>query len=151
MNFLDIIIIIVLILLTLGALILQFMAVSEKEYYVNQIIGGVFVMWLVICGFIFCASFVSIDKKSGSTIGTITSVDKNFFGTTALYIKTTETTEEQYCIEDNKLAEVAKENIGKKVRISYGTRVGIYSTGACDNAPIDVIEVINEENNVKGN
>ena len=151
MNFLDIIIIIVLILLTLGALILQFMAVSEKEYYVNQIIGGVFVMWLVICGFIFCASFVSIDKKSGSTIGTITSVDKNFFGTTALYIKTTETTEEQYCIEDNKLAEVAKENIGKKVRISYDTRVGIYSTGACDNAPVDTIEVINEENNVKGN
>ena len=54
MNFLDIIIIIVLILLTLGALILQFMAVSEEEY---GMIGVVFVMWLVICGFIFCASF----------------------------------------------------------------------------------------------
>ena len=148
MNFLDIIIVIVLILLTLVALILQFMAVSEEEY---EMIGGVFVTWLVICGFIFCVSFVSIDKKSGSTIGTVTSVDKNFFGTTALYIKTTETTEEQYCIEDNKLAEIAKENIGKKVRISYGTRVGIYSTGACDNSPVDVIEIINEENNVKGN
>lgn len=148
MNFLDIIIVIILILLTLGALILQFTAVTEEDY---EMIGGVFVMWLVICGFIFCVSFVSIDKKSGSTIGTITSVDKNFFGTTSLYIKTTETTEEQYCIEDNKLSEIAKENIGKKVRISYGTRVGIYSTGACDKAPIDIIEVINEENNVKGN
>ena len=148
MNFLDIIIVVVLILLTLGALILQFIAISEKEY---GMIGGVFIMWLVICGFIFCVSFVRIDKKSGSTVGTITSVDKNFFGTTALYIKTTETTEEQYCIEDNKLAEVAKENIGKKVRINYGTRVGIYSTGACYNAPIDTIEVINEENNVNGN
>ena len=146
MNFLDIIIIIVLILLTLGALIFQFMAVSEEEY---GMIGGVFVTWLVICGFIFCESFVSIDKKSGATFGTINSVDKNFFGTTSLYIKTTETTEEQYCIEDNKLAEVAKENIGKKVRISYGTRVGIYSTGACDNAPVDIIEVINEENKEK--
>lgn len=148
MNFLDIIIVVVLILLTLGALILQFINVSEEEY---GMIGGVFVMWLVICGFIFCVSFVNIDKNSGATVGTITSVDKNFFGTTALYIKTTETTEEQYCIEDNKLAEVAKENIGKKVKIGYGTRVGIYSTGACDNAPIDIIEVINEENNVKGN
>ena len=148
MNFLDIIIIGVLILLTLGALILQFIAISEEEY---GMIGGVFITWLVLCGFIFCVSFVSIDKKSGSTIGTITSVDKNFFGTTALYIKTTETTEEQYCIEDNKLADIAKENIGKKVRVNYGTRVGIYSTGACDNAPIDIIEVINEENNVKGN
>ena len=148
MNFLDIIIVIVLILLTLGALILQFIAVSEEEY---GMIGGVFVMWLLICGFIFCVSFVSIDKKSGDTVGTITSVDKNFFGTTALYIKTTETTEEQYCIEDNKLADMAKENIGKKVRISYGTRVRIYSTEACDNAPIDIIEIINEENNVNGN
>ena len=148
MNFLDIIIVIVLILLTLGALVLQFIAISEEEY---GMIGGVFVMWLLICGFIFCVSFVSIDKKSGSTVGTITSVDKNFFGTTALYIKTTETTEEQYCIEDNKLAEVAKENIGKKVRINYGTRIGIYSTGACNNAPVDVIKIINEENNVKGN
>ena len=133
MNFLDIIIIIVLILLTLGALILQFIDASEEEY---GMIGVVFIMWLVICGFIFCVSFVSIDK--------------NFFDTTALYIKTTETTEEQYCIEDEDLVEVAKENIGKKVRISYGTRVGIYSTGACNNAPIDIIEVINEENNVKG-
>ena len=148
MNFLDIIIVVVLILLTLGALILQFIAISEKEY---GMIGGVFIMWLVICGFIFCVSFVRIDKKSGSTVGTITSVDKNVFGTTALYIKTTETTEEQYCIEDNKLADIAKENIGKKVRINYGTRVGIYSTGACYNAPIDTIEVINEVNNVNGN
>lgn len=148
MNFLDIIIVVVLILLTLGALILQFMAVNDKEY---GMIGGVFVTWLVICGFIFCVSFVNIDKKSGSTVGTITSVDKNFFGTTALYVKTTETTEEQYCIEDDKLADIAKENIDKKVRISYGSRVGIYSTGACNNAPVDIIEVINEENNVKGN
>lgn len=148
MNFLDIIIIIVLILLTLGALILQFMAVSDQEY---GMIGGVFVTWLVICGFIFCVSFVNIDKKSGSTVGTITSVDKNFFGTTALYIKTTETTEEQYCIEDEDLVEIAKENIGKKVRINYGTRVGIYSTGACDDAPVDVIAVLNEEKHVEGN
>ena len=148
MNFLDIIIIIILILLTLGALILQFMAVSDQEY---GMIGGVFVTWLVICGFIFCVSFVNIDKKSGSTVGTITSVDKNFFGTTALYIKTTETTEEQYCIEDKELVEVAKENIGKKVRINYGTRVGIYSTGACDDAPVGTITVLNEEKYVEGN
>ena len=125
----------------LTALILQFMAVKDEEY---GIIGGIFIMWLALCGFIFFVSFVNIDKKSGSTVGTITSVDKNFFGTTALYIKTTETSEEQYCIEDEKLVEVAKENIGKKVRINYGTRVGIYSTGACEDAPVDAIIVINE-------
>ena len=141
MNFLDILIIIVLIILTLMALLLQFMAVRDEEY---GIIGGIFGMWLVLFGFIFFVSFVNIDKKSGSTVGTITSVDKNFFGTTALYIKTTETSEEQYCIEDEKLVEVAKENIGKKVRINYGTRVGIYSTGACEDAPVDAITIVNE-------
>lgn len=149
MNFLDIIIIVgILIPLTVGALVCQIESIIEKDY---EFIIEVFITWLIIFMFVFTVSFVSINKKSGSTVGTITSVDKNFFGTTALYIKTTETTEEQYCIEDNKLAEVAKENIGKKVRISYGTRVGIYSTGSCDNAPIDMIEVINEVNNVNGN
>ena len=149
MNFLDIIIIVgILIPATVGALVCQITSIIEKDY---EFIIEVFITWLIIFVFVFTISFVNIDKKSGSTVGNITSVDKNFFGTTALYIKTTETTEEQYCIEDNKLAEIAKENIGKKVRINYGTRVGIYSTGACDNAPVDTIEVINEVNNVKGN
>ena len=139
MNFLDIIIIIVLILLTLGALILQFIAVSEQGY---GMIGGVFITWLVICGFIFCISFVKIDKKSGSTIGTITSVDKNFFGTTAIYIKTSETEQEEYCIEDEEVVELAKELIGKEVKVDYGTRVGLYSTGRCSSAPIEKIERI---------
>lgn len=149
MNFLDIIIIVgILIPATVGALVCQITSIIEKDY---EFIIEVFITWLVIFCFVFIISFVNIDKKSGATVGTITSVDKNFFGTTALHIKTTETSEEQYCIEDNKLAEIAKENIGKKVRINYGTRVGIYSTGACDNAPVDIIEVINEVNNVKGN
>ena len=149
MNFLDIIIIVgILIPATVGALVCQITSIIEKDY---EFIIEVFITWLIIFCFVFTISFVNIDKKSGATVGTITSVDKNFFGTTALYIKTTETTEERYCIEDNKLAEIAKENIGKKVRINYGNRVGIYSTGACDNAPVDTIEVINEVNNVKGN
>lgn len=149
MNFLDIIIIVgILIPATVGALVCQITSIIEKDY---EFIIEVFITWLIIFVFVFTISFVNIDKKSGATVGTITSVDKNFFGTTSLYIKTTETTEEQYCIEDNKLSEIAKENIGKKVRINYGTRVGIYSTGACDNAPVDTIEVINEVNNVNGN
>ena len=149
MNFLDIIIIVgILIPATVGALVCQITSIIEKDY---EFIIEVFITWLIIFCFVFTISFVNIDKKSGSTVGNITSVDKNFFGTTALYIKTTETTEERYCIEDNKLSEIAKENIGKKVRINYGTRIGIYSTGACDNAPVDTIEVINEVNNVNGN
>ena len=142
MNWLDVIIILLIIILTIGAMILQGIAISDKEY---NMIGGVFVVWLVIVGFIFLVSFVRIDKKSGSTVGIITSVDKNFFGTTALYIKTTETSEEEYCIEDNNIVEIAKENIGNKIKISYGTRIGIYSTGACNDAPVDSITIIEEK------
>lgn len=147
MNWLDIIGILIIVFIVIGSIILDVIAITEKEY---SFVGGCSVVSLFLCAFVVLIFFFVCDKSAGVTQGYITSVDKNFFGTTALYIKTTETTEEQYCIEDNKLVEVAKENIGKKVRISYGTRVGIYSTGACDNAPIDIIEVINEENNVKG-
>jgi len=87
--------------------------------------------------------FIVLDKGSGSTIGTITSVDKNFFGTTALYIKTSETAQEKYCIEfDEELEDTAKEFIGQEVKVSYGERVGIYSTGKCNQAPIESIELV---------
>lgn len=94
-----------------------------------------------VCDMFLLNPVLIIDKKSGSTIGTITSVDKNFFGSTAIYIKTSETEQEQYCAEDENIIEVAKENIGNKVKISYGTRVGIYPLSKCDQAPISKIEI----------
>ena len=146
MNWLDILLIVIIVILTLGAIICQFICASEYEY---GAIAGIFVLWLIIIGIINLCAWFNLDKKSGSTVGTITSVDKNFFGTTALYIKTTETNEEKYCIEFNEnLENKAKELIGKKVKISYGKRVGFYSTGKCHQAPVETIEEIeNEENN----
>ncbi len=86
-----------------------------------------------------------LDKSSGTTLGVITSVDKNFFGSTAIYVKTSETEQEEYCAEDNEIIEKAKENIGNKVKVSYGTRVGFYKLKQCNQAPIDKIEVIGEK------
>ena len=57
-------------------------------------------------------------------------------------LKTSETAQEEYCVEDIELAAQATELIGKKVKVSYGERVGIYSVGRCSEAPIDVIEVV---------
>lgn len=148
MNWLDIIGILIIAFIVIGSVVLDVIAIMDKEY---GFIGGCSVVLLFLCALVVFIFFFVCDKSAGVTQGYITSVDKNFFGTTAIFIKTSESSQEKYCIEDNKLAEIAKENIGKKVRISYGTRVGIYSTGACNNAPVDIIEVINEENNVKGN
>ena len=139
MNFIDVILIIVLALLTFGALALIVLALKDEE---PGVAGVMVLTYLVIVAFICFAAWFTIDKKSGSTQGEITSVDKNFFGTTAVYIKVTETNEELYCIEDEDLAEIASNNIGNKVKVSYGTRVGFYSTGACNEAPISKIEIL---------
>ena len=85
--------------------------------------------------------FLALDKASGSTVGKITSVDKNFWGTTAIYIKVNETKEEEYCAEDEEIIEIAKKYIGKNVKISYGTRVGLYHLNQCRQAPIEKIEL----------
>lgn len=97
MNFLDIIIII-LIIITIIITVLS--AVEVKN-------GADECLILVSAGIIAILSFIGmfflvIDKGAGSTIGEITSVDKNFFGTTAVYIKTSEASQETYCIEDEK-------------------------------------------------
>ena len=146
MNFLDIILIIIIVLVVIGAIVMLCMGVHEQE--VGAGIGMFFV--LIVGASLFLIPFIVLDKGSGSTIGTITSVDKNFFGTTALYIKTSETTQEKYCIEFNEELETkAKELIGKEVKVTYGERVGLYSTGKCSEAPIESIEVkINNEKNL---
>lgn len=141
MNWLDIILIILITIILVGGVVISILAWVDGE------IGLGF-------GLLFMAIFISsmltlplivLDNGEGSTIGTITSVDKNFFGTTAVYVKTSETTQEKLCIEDNELSDQAKSLIGKEVKVSYGTRVGLYSTGKCGQAPIEKIEVVSED------
>ena len=140
MNWLDIIIIIVIAIITLGAMGLTLMAIQEQE---TGMIGGVFITWLILIG-VCMLPFLTIDKASGTTIGEITSVDRNFFGTHAIYIKTSETEQEKYCTESLDVTKIAVNNIGKKVKIKYNTRVGLYSTGACSEAPVIKIELVEE-------
>lgn len=141
MNWLDIILIILITIILVGGVVISILAWIEHE------IGFGFCllfMALFISGML-TLPFIVLDNGEGSTIGTITSVDKNFFGTTAVYVKTSETTQEKLCIEDKELSEQAKSLIGKEVKVSYGTRVGLYSTGKCGQAPIEKIEVVSED------
>ena len=142
MNFVDIILIIINIaIIVLGIISIPLVIKDEWGIWPSICIAvwGCYLMF----GWLSWLPFIVLDKGSGSTIGTITSVDKNFFGTTALYIKTSETTQEEYCIEFNEELETkAKELIGKEVKVSYGERVGLYSTGKCNQAPIESIESV---------
>ena len=141
MNWLDIILIIVnviIVLVSLGFIIYGFIddfATGIVMALCIFIVDGLILLFTLLC------PFLVLDRGSGSTVGTITSVDKNFFGTTAVYIKTSETEQEKYCIENKKIAEQAKSLIGKDVKVSYGERVGFYSTSKCGQAPINKIEV----------
>lgn len=141
MNWLDILLIILITIILVGGVVISILA------WIGDAIGFGFCllfMALFISGML-TLPFIVLDNGEGSTIGTITSVDKNFFGTTAVYVKTSETTQEKLCIEDNELSEQAKSLIGKEVKVSYGTRVGLYSTGKCGQAPIEKIEVVSED------
>lgn len=143
MNLLDILLIIINIILFVIGIITIIVAIIKRSdcwSYTISIAVGYWILYL-LTGWLFLLPFIVIDKYSGTTVGTITSVDKNFFGTTSVYIKTTETNEEKYCIEFNKkLENQAKELIGKRVQINYGERVGIYSTEKCHQAPIEEIK-----------
>ena len=140
MNWLDILFIIINIaFVVVGVAITVY---SIKEYEIGIAICNWFI-WIMVAFFTIYLPFVVVYRASGSTVGTISSVDKNYFGTTALYIKVSETSEEEYCIEFNEeLENKAKELIGEKVKITYGKRVGFYSTGKCHQSPVESIERI---------
>lgn len=131
------------ILLIIGAA-LSINAFRDGFFEGVEISLGCFILFGLVAA-ILAAPFIVLDKSSGVTIGKITSVDKNFWGTTAIYIKTSETEQEKYCAESENVINKAKEYIGKDVKITYGTRVGFYHLDECHSAPIDTIELLNEE------
>ena len=138
MNWLDLILGAGFMLFGIGGLILAILMFRDDE-----IEAGLTVLFLGGLIAFFCGTpLLTIDKGAGSTIGEITSVDKSFWGNTKIFVKTSETEQEEYCAEDIEVAEQAKELIGKKVKISYGERVGIYSTGKCSQAPVEIIEEV---------
>lgn len=141
MNWLDIIMIILAIGIFMAAIVILTWAAREDDLGFGIISALIIFLFEIIPSLY----FIVLDKGSGSTIGTITSIDKNFFGTTALYLKTSENSQEKYCIENNDIVEQAKLLIGKNVKIEYGERVGLYSTNKCHQAPVEKIEEIIEE------
>ena len=138
MNWLDLILGAGFMFCFVGGLIWSVIAFKDDEFD-----AGLIILFLGLgLGVVFGAPLVTIDKGAGSTIGEITSVDKSFWGNTKIFVKTSETEQEEYCAEDTDVATKANELIGKKVKISYGERVGVFSTGKCGQAPVEVIEEV---------
>ncbi len=140
MNILDIILFLISAVIIVGAIALIVYEIIKRD---GEAVFAVIVVSILSLTFTLFIPLVAIDFESGSTVGTITSVDKSFWGYTNVYVRTTANKEEKYCVEDNGMAELATIVIGKEVKISYDTRVGLYSTGRCHKAPIKSIEFIN--------
>ena len=96
---------------------------------------------VILIDYLILCPFIALDRASGTTIGTITAVDKTFWGTTKLYIKTTENNEDEYCIEDETIAKKAKELVGQKVQLYYSERIGLYHLNQCKSSPIEEIMI----------
>ena len=138
MNWLDLILGAGFMFCFVGGLIWSVIAFKDDEFDAGMII----LILGIGLGIVFGAPLVTIDKGAGSTIGEITSVDKSFWGNTKIFVKTSETEQEEYCAETIEVSNKAKELIGKKVKISYGERVGVFSTGKCGQAPVEIIEEV---------
>ena len=140
MVWFDVLLIILIAVILVLLIIFNTYMIVKDMFDIGTMIGSIFIAVMFI-GIIMIPTIV-IDTHSGYTVGEITSVDKNTFGSTAVYVKTTNNKEEKYCVETDEKAKEAAELIGKKVKISYGKRVGIYSVSKCDQAPIDRFEEV---------
>jgi hypothetical protein len=150
MNWLDIFLIILNVILFIVGIITIIVAIIKRNDSWSEATAISIIYWtcylVLIPLSLILLPFAVLDRASGVTIGTITSVNQNFFGTTALYIKTSEVTQEKYCIEfDEDLINKSRELIGQRVKITYGKRVGLYSTTYCKQAPIEAIERVEVE------
>lgn len=132
-------------LIIIGTIIAIAFTFKEEGFVDGLVFNFIWLFNGSLIAFLLISPFIALDKASGSTVGKITSVDKNFFGTTAIYLKVNETKEEKYCAENEEIIELAKEYIGKYVKISYGTRVGLYHLNQCRQAPIEKIELEEEK------
>lgn len=81
-----------------------------------------------------------IDKNADMAVGTLVGIEKEPLGSVSVYIRTGDSEQRRYCMEDEELIQFAKEHIGEVVRVGWGDRVGFYPLNKCRQAPIIHIE-----------
>ena len=114
--------------------------VKIDDFEINTSLGVLLVFIIALL----LLPHIAVDKSSGTTVGIITAVDKNFFGTYTIYLKTTEQKEDEYCVESEEIVKIAKDGLNKKVQLFYGERVGLYELNQCKSAPVDKIELMED-------
>ena len=81
-----------------------------------------------------------IDRDPDMSIGVLVGMEENPFGTYTVFIRTNDSDQRHYCMEDPDIIAFAKTLVGETVRVGWGERVGIYPLEKCNQAPIIHIE-----------
>lgn len=106
------------------------------KYGIIRLILSIIILLMAM--YIFAIPFIVIDNNNGMIEGRITNVEKNWYGTYTIYIRTDKN--EKYCTENKSIGNKANELIGREVILGKGTREGIYGITKCHEAPIVHIE-----------
>lgn len=106
-----------------------------------SLISYIFIMLFAGITFIFgLTQVLVIDKNADMTIGILVGIEKEPLGSTSVYIRTGDSEQRRYCMEDEELIQFAKKHLGETIRVGWGDRVGFYSLNKCKQAPIIHIE-----------
>ena len=110
------------------------------KYGIIRLILSIIILLMAMC--IFVIPFIVVDTDNKTIEGTLTNVEKNWYGTYTIYIRTDKN--EKYCVENKDIINMANELIGREVIIGKGTREGMYGITKCHEAPITHIERVKD-------
>jgi len=106
-----------------------------------SLMSYIFVMLFAGLTFVFgLTQVLVIDKNADMTIGVLVGMEREPLGSVSVYIRTGDSEQRHYCMEDEELIQFAKEHLGETVRVGWGDRVGFYPLNKCRQAPIIHIE-----------
>ena len=69
--------------------------------------------------YMFAIPFIVVDTNNKTIEGILTNVEKNWYGTYTIYIRTDKN--EKYCTENKLIVEFAKKELGREVILGKGT------------------------------
>ena len=110
------------------------------KYGIIRLILSIIVLLMAM--YMFAISFIVVDTNNKTIEGILTNVEKNWYGTYTIYIRTDKN--EKYCVENKDIINMANELIGREVIIGKGTREGMYGITKCHEAPITHIERVKD-------
>ena len=110
------------------------------KYGIIRLILSIIVLLMAM--YMFAIPFIVVDTNNKTIEGILTNVEKNWYGTYTIYIRTDKN--EKYCVENKDIINMANELIGREVIIGKGTREGMYGITKCHEAPITHIERVKD-------